>query len=154
VVWTNAGAVSVRVCALVEVVVVVVGAAAVVEEVVGGVVVVVGAVAPPVVVVMAVVVAAGVCVRVTRALVVPDVRGREGVVLALVVLAEVAGLVAAVVEAVAPPPQLAIAAVAAAPRASATMWPLSLIGARDGCHSQSRRATDMVRRDGSESDGS
>jgi len=62
-------------------------------------------------------------------------------------------LVGVVVEAAAPPPQPAIATVAAAPAASAAMRPASLIGARDGCHSQSRRATDMVRRDGSESDG-
>jgi hypothetical protein len=87
-----------------------------------------------------------------RVEVVLEVRVCEGVVGGVretvrVVCAEVA-LVVALDE---PPPQPAASAARArmaaiAPAARVTVAP-------DGCHSQSARATDMVRRDGSESDG-
>jgi hypothetical protein len=52
-----------------------------------------------------------------------------------------------------PPPHAAMSAASPTPTARAPARLRILIGACDGCHSQSPRATDMVRRDGSESDG-
>ncbi len=48
-----------------------------------------------------------------------------------------------------PPPQAASATAATEPSSAATM----ILDRRDGCRSQSRRAADMLRVDGSESDG-
>ena len=52
-----------------------------------------------------------------------------------------------------PPPHAATSAASPTPTARAPARLRILIGACDGCHSQSPRSTDMVRRDGSESDG-
>ena len=71
---------------------------------------------------------------------------------ALVVLVTAAfGVVAGLLRVVGdpPPPQPAGTAAARATRISAT----AVLSRRDGCRSQSRRATDILRDDGSESDG-
>jgi len=70
---------------------------------------------------------------------------------------ETAGVVVATVGVLAewpPPPQAPSASPATAARSRVVAWRLgSLIEGCDGCHSQSARATDMLRGDGSESDG-
>jgi hypothetical protein len=154
VVCTNAGPVSVRVRSVVVVVVVAVVVAVVVVAV--AVLVVEVTVADAVVLVVldvlvvVDVVASGRRVRVVWVRVADEVRGCEEVAVA----AELDdGLVVLLVLVVAPPPQPATVTTAASATASAATRLGGLIGTADGCHSQSRRAMDMVRRDGSESDG-
>jgi hypothetical protein len=156
---TNAGAVSVRV--VVEVVVVVVVAEPGVTLVVLDVTVldvVVLASAPPLgggvveltavdVVVRLAEVVEVVVLALARVWAVCVCVVRVGVVLVTAAFGVVAGLLRVVGDP--PPPQPAGTAAARATRISAT----AVLSRRDGCRSQSRRATDILRDDGSESDG-
>jgi hypothetical protein len=153
----------VRVSGGVAVVVVAGVAAGVVVVVLAGVVVVLeGVVAVTLVAVEELVVVREVellAVRVVRRPAPREVLVRVARVRVVLVLGASAGVVAVGVELavlcvpVDPPlPPHAASASAAAQGTIAAVARRNLIGACDGCHSQSARATDIVRRDGSESD--
>ena len=75
---------------------------------------------------------------------------REVVEVVVAALVEVVS--AAEVEVLAPPPHAATRAASTRPKMAVTIIRWTFTAARDGCRSQSRRAADMVRADGSESD--